>query len=116
MHGKGYTEEAWLGTECSLGYVCGMGLFFEWDARKALVNLFKHSVSFEEASTAFGDLNSITITDPVHSQDEDRFVLLGQTYGGKIVVVVHTERGENIRIISARKASRKERRTYEENL
>jgi len=93
-----------------------MGLFFEWDGNKARSNLSKHSISFEEASTAFGDPNSLTITDPGHSSDEDRYVLLGRSYRGKIMVVVHTERGENIRIISARLANRKERRTYEENL
>jgi uncharacterized DUF497 family protein len=93
-----------------------MGLRFEWDNVKARSNLSKHSISFEEASTVFGDLNSITITDPAHSFSEDRFVILGQSYGGKLIVVVHTERGENIRIISARRANRKERKTYEENL
>jgi uncharacterized DUF497 family protein len=90
-----------------------MALHFEWDDRKARSNLSKHGVSFEEASTAFGDPNSLTITDPVHSEEEERFILLGQTYRGKIVVVIHTERGENIRIISARPASRRERKTYE---
>lgn len=93
-----------------------MGLLFEWDKNKARSNLSKHSVSFEEASTVFGDPNSITITDPAHSQDEERYVLLGRSYRGKIIVVVHTERGENIRIISARAANRKEKQTYEENL
>jgi uncharacterized DUF497 family protein len=93
-----------------------MGLRFEWDENKAKSNLSKHSISFAEASTVFGDLNSITITDPSHSSSEDRFVILGYSYTGKLIVVVHTERGETIRIISARPANRKERRTYEENL
>jgi len=93
-----------------------MALRFEWDANKARTNLSKHLISFEEASTVFGDINSITITDPVHSLSEERHVILGQSYKGKLMVVVHTERGENIRIISARSANRKERRTYEENL
>ncbi|HEX4139859.1 MAG TPA: BrnT family toxin [Candidatus Methylacidiphilales bacterium] len=92
-----------------------MALQFEWDERKARSNLVKHSVSFEEASTAFGDPNSLTIADPVHSEEEDRFILLGQTYRGKLVVVIHTERGKNIRIISARLATRRERQTYEAN-
>jgi uncharacterized DUF497 family protein len=91
-------------------------LLFEWDARKARANLAKHSITFEEAFTVFGDINSITITDPVHSVSEERYVILGQSYKGKLMVVVHTERGENIRIISARAANRKERKTYEENL
>ena len=93
-----------------------MGLRFEWDDTKAHSNLAKHSISFEEASTVFGDVNSITIADPVHSLSEERYVILGQSYKGKLMVVVHTERGENIRIISARAANRKERKDYEENL
>lgn len=92
-----------------------MGLRFEWDNDKAGSNLTKHSVSFEEASTVFGDPNSITISDPVHSLSEARYIILGHSYTGKLIVVVHTERGENIRIISARRANRKERQTYEEN-
>jgi hypothetical protein len=92
-----------------------MSLRFEWDGAKAASNLAKHRVSFAEASTVFGDPNSITIADPLHSTSEDRFVILGLSYTGKLLVVVHTERGENIRIISARRANRKERRTYEEN-
>ena len=90
-----------------------MALRFEWDDRKARSNLSKHGVSFEEASTAFGDPRSITIPDPLHSEEEDRLILLGQTYRGKIVVVIHTERGENMRIISARPASRREKKTHE---
>ena len=93
-----------------------MALRFEWDANKARLNLAKHSISFEEASTIFGDINSITVTDPVHSLSEERYLILGQSYKGKLMVVVHTERGENIWIISARPANRNERKTYEENL
>jgi uncharacterized protein len=93
-----------------------MALRFEWDQNKARSNLSKHSVSFAEASTVFGDPNSITITDPAHSSSEDRYIILGLSYLGKLRVVVHTERGENIRIISARPANRNERRTYEKNL
>lgn len=69
-----------------------MGLNFEWDARKAASNRRKHGVDFEEASTAFGDPLSITIPDPGHSQDEDRFVLIGESFRGRLLVVVHTER------------------------
>jgi uncharacterized DUF497 family protein len=93
-----------------------MSMRFEWDATKARSNLAKHGVSFAEASTVFGDSDSITIADPLHSATEERFVILGHSYTGKLMVVVHTERGENIRIISARRANRKERQTYEENL
>ena len=87
---------------------------FEWDAEKAASNLKKHGVSFQEAATAFGDPFSATIADPDHSEDEDRYVLLGQTYQGRLVVVVHTDREETVRIISARLASRRERKSYEQ--
>jgi uncharacterized DUF497 family protein len=90
-----------------------MSLSFEWDAQKASANERKHGVSFDEAATAFGDPLSVTIPDPDHSEDEDRFILMGSTYRGKILVVVHTDRGNNIRIISARRATRTERRQYE---
>jgi hypothetical protein len=86
---------------------------FEWDPEKARRNVAKHGVSFEEAATAFGDPLSLTILDPDHSEEEDRFILLGQTYAGRLVVVVHTDRGENIRVISARLATRRERKAYE---
>ncbi len=75
-----------------------MGLTFEWDENKAKQNLKKHSVSFEEAGTVFGDPLSRTIADPLHSQDEDRFVTLGESHGRRLLVVVFTERGEKIRI------------------
>jgi uncharacterized DUF497 family protein len=91
-----------------------MALQFEWDTAKAKSNSEKHGVSFEEAATVFGDAMSLTINDPDHSQTEDRFITIGSSHTGKILVVVHTERGDNIRIISARRASRKERKTYEE--
>lgn len=87
---------------------------FEWDSEKAAENLERHRISFEEAATAFGDPLSITIGDPDHSEAEDRYVLLGMTFRGRLVVVVHTDRGENVRLISARLASRRERRSYEQ--
>jgi uncharacterized DUF497 family protein len=89
--------------------------FFEWDPEKAKRNLEIHGVSFDEASTAFGDTLSLTIYDPLHSEDEDRFILIGNTYKNRLLVVVHTERGNRIRIISARKATKKEREYYEKN-
>jgi uncharacterized DUF497 family protein len=92
-----------------------MPLSFEWDENKAKANLVKHGISFAEASTAFSDTLSVTISDPDHSQTEDRFIIIGFSAFGKLLVVVHTERGDNIRIISARRASRREQRTYEEN-
>ena len=86
---------------------------FEWDPDKADSNLQKHDVSFDEAATAFADPLSLTIPDPDHSGEEDRFVLLGETYHRRLIVVVFTERGERFRIISARLAARRERRSYE---
>ena len=93
-----------------------MPLNFEWDENKAKSNLAKHGVSFEEASTVFGDPLSLTIPDPAHSQSEDRFVIMGQSHRQRLLVVVHTERSDSIRMISARRASRRERRSYEESI
>lgn len=90
-----------------------MGLKFEWDRRKAVSNIKKNRVLFEDAATAFGDPLSVTIHDPTHSDDEDRFILLGETQGKKLVVVAHTDRNDTIRIISARPATRREREEYE---
>jgi len=92
-----------------------MPLHFEWDEAEARSNLAKHGVSFEEASTVFGDPLSLTIPDPAHSQREDHWIVLGHSHQRKLLVVVHTERGDNIRIISARCASRHERKNYEES-
>jgi hypothetical protein len=89
-------------------------MHFEWDPEKARANLAKHEISFEEAMQAFLDPLSVTILDPDHSEGEDRFVLLGQSAAGRLLVVVHTDRGEAIRLISARRATRRERRTYEQ--
>lgn len=79
-------------------------------------NLKKHGVSFEEAATVFRDLLSVTLADPLHSEDEDRFVIIGQSIQGRLLVVVHTARGDRIRLISARVATRRERRDYEEGI
>jgi uncharacterized protein len=87
---------------------------FEWDPQKAEVNLTKHAVSFQEATTVFGDPLSLTIPDPDHSDDEQRFILLGQSFLGRSLVVIHTPRGAGVRIIGARLATRRERRSYEE--
>jgi uncharacterized protein len=92
-----------------------MPLNFQWDENKARTNLTKHGVSFEEATTVFGDPLSLTIPDPAHSQVEDRWIVLGQSHQRKLLVVVHTERGDSIRIISARRAGRRERKSYEES-
>ena len=90
-----------------------MSFTFEWDEEKAAKNLTKHGVSFSEASTVFADPLSRTIPDPLHSEEEDRFVVLGQSGLQHTLVVVHTYRGEVIRIISARAATSHERRDYE---
>jgi hypothetical protein len=87
---------------------------FEWDKKKAASNLRKHGVSFEEASTALRDNFSATGHDPDHSEDEDRFVTLGISLTGRLLAVAHTERGNNIRIISARLATKSERQIYEQ--
>jgi uncharacterized DUF497 family protein len=84
--------------------------------RKARLNLAKHGVAFEEASTIFGDSLSLTIPDPEHSRIESRCVTMGRAFNGKLLVVVHTERDDNIRIISARRANRRERKFYEETI
>ncbi len=92
-----------------------MGLLFEWDPNKALRNIKTHGVSFDEASTAFRDPLSRTINDPLYSRGEERLLLIGQSLRGRLLVIVHMERGERIRIISARLATSKERFRYEEN-
>ena len=89
-------------------------MYFEWDAQKAKSNLTKHRVSFEEAATVFGDRLSVTIPDPDYSSGERRFVTVGLSAHGRLLVVVHTDRGNNIRLISARLATKGERRKYEE--
>lgn len=87
---------------------------FEWDEEKSKSNFRKHKVSFEEARAVFYDPLSITIADPKHSIDEQRYVDIGRSSKGRILVVVYTERGANIRIISCREATKLERRVYEE--
>jgi uncharacterized DUF497 family protein len=86
----------------------------EWDAAKAANNLRKHGVSFEEASSVFYDPLAVTGPDPDHSEGEERLITFGTSPAGQLLVVSHTERGESIRIISARVATRTERRIYEE--
>ena len=87
---------------------------FEWDARKAAANLRKHGVSFAEASSVFLDPLSATGDDPDHSIDQRRFVTFGVSSVGNLLVVAHVEQDDAIRIISARKATRAERKLYEE--
>jgi uncharacterized protein len=87
---------------------------FEWDSEKAEANLKKHGVSFEEAETIFFDPLSLTIPDPLHSEKENRFIITGFSNQQRQLVVVHTDRGDKIRIISARLATPGERRKYEQ--
>ncbi len=87
---------------------------FEWDEQKNAVNIRKHGVSFEEAVTAFGDPLSDTFDVPDHSAEENRFISVGTSEKGKLLIVAHTDRDERIRIISARELSGEERRSYEE--
>ena len=86
----------------------------EWDPKKAISNLKKHGVSFEEAATALSDPLAATGADPDHSLTEDRYVTFGVSEKGRLVVVSHTEKDETIRIISARRANKGEREFYEE--
>ena len=91
-----------------------MGLLFEWDAEEAKGNLRKHGVSFDEASSIFADIHSVTIDDPLHSAQEVRLVTTGYSVKHRLLVVVHADRGNRMRIISARMATRYEREAYEE--
>ena len=92
-----------------------MALTFEWDPTKAETNRRKHGVTFEDAATVFADPLSLTVHDPDHSlQDEDRSVTVGFSVKEDLLVVVHCDRDNNIRIISARPATRRERKQYEE--
>ena len=86
----------------------------EWDQKKARLNLRKHKVSFEEAATAMSDPMAATGADPDHSFAEDRYVTFGVSDRGRLLVVAHTDEDETIRIISARLASKGERKIYEE--
>ena len=87
---------------------------FEWDRNKAASNLSKHGVSFDEARTVFDDTFYIDFYDPDHSYDEQRYIIVGQSVQSRLLVVSYTERGNVIRLISSRRATRKERETYEE--
>lgn len=89
-------------------------MLFEWDDDKATGNIKKHGVSFKEAATVFGDPLAVTYNDPDHSMRESRFITIGLSEQGKLLVVAHADRGDNIRIISARDTTHSERKLYEE--
>ena len=86
---------------------------FEWDEKKATENFRKHDVSFDEATSVFGDPLAITYHDPGHSLEEDRFITFGNSSQGRLIVVSHTDRDARIRLISAREMTRKEKSDYE---
>ena len=87
---------------------------YEWDPRKAAANLTKHGVSFEEAASVFNDPLAITFSDPDHSVAEERLLSFGLSNKGRLLAIISTERGSALRIISARKATRRERGIYEQ--
>jgi uncharacterized DUF497 family protein len=89
---------------------------FVWDEDKAASNEAKHGVSFTEAATVFNDLLSVTIADPDHSAEEERWILIGHSHRDRLLFVAYAEREGNLRLISARKATRLETRVYEESL
>ncbi len=91
-----------------------MAFTFEWDPQKGATNFRKHGVTFDEAATAFGDPFGLVVDDPRHSNFESRSVLLGFSQTNRILAVMFTERGDRLRLISARPATRRERRHYEE--
>lgn len=88
---------------------------FQWDPRKAAKNLARHGITFREASTVFGDPLASTIPDPDHSAEEARFLTIGRSTAGRLIVVSHTERGDEVRIISARSGTRGEKKRYEQD-
>ena len=89
---------------------------FEWDSDKAETNIRKHRVAFREAATVFNDGLSITIYDPDHSDQEDRYITIGTSGAGRLLIVSHTDRGDRTRIISARELTPKERKAYEKEI
>ncbi len=89
-------------------------MVYEWDSGKAATNLKKHRVAFTEAATAFLDPLALTYRDPDHSEQEQRYITIGQSRQGRVILVAHLDRGDRIRIIGARKASRREAHEYRE--
>lgn len=92
-----------------------MAIEFEWDAQKAEANRTKHGVSFEEAATVFGDSLAVIFDDEAHSIEEYREIIIGHSDRSRLLLVSFTERSEKIRIISSRRATKRERRDYEES-
>ena len=91
-------------------------MVFEWDPKKAAVNLRSHKVSFKEAATVFSDPLSVTVVDPDHSREENRYLIIGQSSRHRLLIVAHAEQGDRIRMISARELTPTEREAYEEEV
>jgi uncharacterized DUF497 family protein len=91
-----------------------MELYFDWDVNKAVANARKHGVTFDEARSVFDDPLSLDIPDPLHSEIEERWVKIGESSAGRLLVVIYLERGRAVRLISARIAEPRERRQYED--
>jgi uncharacterized protein len=87
---------------------------YEWDQQKAKTNLSKHGISFEEAQTVFDDPLYVDFYDPDHSENEDRYIIIGQSSKNRVLLVSYTERGEQIRLISARQVTKQELKAYQE--
>jgi uncharacterized DUF497 family protein len=92
-----------------------MALIFEWDNKKDRANQKKHGVSFSEAMTIFGDRTELMISDPEHSDDEERLISVGLSSKKRLLLVVYTEQGDRIRLISARRVTRREKTQYEKD-
>lgn len=95
-------------------WLVNMPIHFEWDEQKAKTNLLKHSVAFDEAKSVFTDPFYVDFYDPDHSDDEERYIIIGQSQQGRLLVVSYTERLQSIRLFSARAATRREIEAYEE--
>ncbi len=91
-------------------------ILFEWNPKKEKSNFKKHGISFDKAGSVFKDILSLTIGDPLHSLDEERMVIIGVSRKNRFLTVVHTDRGDKVRLISARKSTKSERRFYENNV
>ncbi len=90
-------------------------MMFEWDANKAATNLVKHGISFDEAKTVFDDPLYVGFYDPDHSDEEHRYIMIGMSLQNRLLMMAYTERGDIVRLISAREATRVERKAYEQD-
>jgi uncharacterized DUF497 family protein len=109
-----FQEAPPCGRGASIKFDCFGLLRFEWNPEKGKQNYKKHGITFQEAATVFGDIFSVTFPDPDHSSEEERYITVGMSEFRKVLVVSHVDRGDTIRIISARRTTRHERKYYEE--